>query len=608
MADLLIDYDPISYQVAFQSDAGLAADTDWYRQLRRVLQDRTTGVTEPTAGTLRAPWWSFIAVREGVGALLRAAGVDYSVTPAARSLLERAATRKHDYRSAVRPELPSEADVRARLELRGWRWAHRPLTAEQMRNVRQLALLPAGATFSVPGAGKTTEALAYLLLRASPSSHLLVIAPKNAFGAWDEQVVECVGDSLGRFTRLRGGADAILELLKGQPRLMLMTYQQLYRVQELVAQHMDRHDTFMFLDESHKIKSGRGRRTPEAVLQLSHLPVGKLVLSGTPMPQSVADLVPQFEFLYPEIPVTSDDVVSLIRPVFVRTRKDELGLPPVDRQIIPIPFNPAQKQLYDLMRSEVARQAEQTLSDATRSRLRALGRSVMRLIEVVSNPALLAYDITFLHDELLGEVLAEGAAPKIRFACERARRLAKRGNKCIIWTTFRRNVESIAEQLSDLNAVYIHGGIDAGAPDDDDTREGRIWQFRNNHSCFVMVANPAAAAEGISLHKVCRHAIYVDRTYNAAHYLQSEDRIHRLGLGPDESPTVEILVCPESIDESVQVRLDTKVRAMADALNDRSLSIGAQQYVPFDIDDDPESESATIEEDDVQSILEWLRR
>lgn len=63
---------------------------------------------------------------------------------------------------------------------------------------------------------------------------------------------------------------------------------------------------------------------------------------------------------------------------------------------------------------------------------------------------------------------------------------------------------------------------------------------------MVMVANPAAASEGVSLHRVCHHAIYLDRTFNAAHYLQSEDRIHRFGLPKDQETIVEIVECEES--------------------------------------------------------------
>ena len=51
------------------------------------------------------------------------------------------------------------------------------------------------ATFSVPGAGKTTEALALFCLNSNPDSKLLVLCPKNAFIAWDENLKECFNTS-----------------------------------------------------------------------------------------------------------------------------------------------------------------------------------------------------------------------------------------------------------------------------------------------------------------------------------------------------------------------------------------------------------------------------
>lgn len=49
------------------------------------------------------------------------------------------------------------------------------------------------------------------------------------------------------------------------------------------------------------------------------------------MPQSTSDLLPQFRFLYPEVQADEDSVVGLISPVYVRTNKSELNLPPVTR-------------------------------------------------------------------------------------------------------------------------------------------------------------------------------------------------------------------------------------------------------------------------------------
>ena len=52
------------------------------------------------------------------------------------------------------------------------------------------------------------EAIALFTLRAQESDRLLVIAPKNAFSAWDEQLRICVPGA-EEFVRLRGGRERI---------------------------------------------------------------------------------------------------------------------------------------------------------------------------------------------------------------------------------------------------------------------------------------------------------------------------------------------------------------------------------------------------------------
>ena len=225
----------------------------------------------------------------------------------------------------------------------------------------------------------------------------------------------------------------------------------------------------------------------------------------------------------------------------------------------------------------------------------------MKVMQFVSNPALLAKDMDYIFDPRLGALLAKDIGPKIDYACKRARELASEGKKVIIWSQFVENVELIAERLKDIGADYIHGGVDAGDEDENDTREWKIKEFHQNPEKMVLVANPAAASEGISLHKVCQYAIYVDRSFNAAHYLQSEDRIHRLGLRPDQKPIVEIVQCENSIDDVVQSRLERKVDAMSRALNDSSLDIGTVQY---DVDYDPDED--IISESDLSAIQRYF--
>lgn len=599
---LRIDYRPSDWRAVLsweKTDEG----EPWLEIVRRLLVDSSDDVAQENAWQVSMPWWGFVALRDRLLEIFSGFGVrlgsGLEIGTEAVELLRQARRSASGYLSARDARPIPEQEIRERLQNAGFT---RELSPEQIRNVGILAAIPAGATFSVPGAGKTTEALACFFLKADSRDTLLVIAPKNAFASWDEQLSDCVPDIEETFVRLRGGREAIDSLLQSEPRFMLITYQQLARVSDLIAAHCARTPVHVFLDESHRIKSGVERVIARSTLTLSHLPVGKLIMSGTPMPQAPDDLIPQFSFLYPEIPVDADAVVNLIAPVYVRTTKEELGLPPVNRLLISLSTSPLQGELYNLMKYEVARQAATALGAGGKQAFRALGRSVAKLLMFISNPALLSSDLEFSHPELLAAVLAEGDGPKVRFVLRRARALAREGNKVLIWSSFRRNVEYLCERLSDVGAVYIHGGVDAGDEDDDESREGKIRKFHDDPNTMVLVANPAAAGEGVSLHRVCHHAIYLDRTFNAAHYLQSEDRIHRFGLPPGQETNIEIVECKDTIDETVRLRLNYKITAMADALNDSSLRPDPIPLDPSNIED-YEEYSTGLSAEDIEMLL-----
>lgn len=577
----------------------------WLAVVRRLALDSSEEATQEGGWRISLPWWNFAALRERLLAIFKGygltPGVGLEIGAGAAELLRQSRRSADGYVLARDAFAIPEAELRERLNRIGFT---RNLAVEQARNVGRIAAIPAGATFSVPGAGKTTEALACFFFKADDES-LLVVAPKNAFAAWEEQLADCMPHLGASFVRLRGGRENIARALEGNPRFMLITYQQLARVPDVVAAHCARTSIHIYLDESHRIKSGVGKQTARAALTLAHLPVAKLIMSGTPMPQASDDLVPQFAFLYPEIPATPETVVDLIRPVYVRTTKAELGLPPVSRSMVALPMAPLQAELYNLMKFEVSREAATALGVRSKQAFRALGRSVARLLMFVSNPSLLSAEIGFAHPDLLRAALAEGEGPKIRYVLRRARSLARRGHKVLIWSSFRRNVEYLCERLSDIGAVYIHGGVDAGDDDDDETREGKIKLFHDDPNVMAIVANPAAAGEGVSLHRICHHAIYLDRTFNAAHYLQSEDRIHRFGLPPDQDTNIEIVECEGTIDETVRERLNFKIGAMAEALDDSSLRPDPIPLDPSDIED-YEEYSTGLAQEDIQALLRDL--
>lgn len=498
----------------------------------------------------------------------------------------------------------------------------RRLTPEQTRDVGRLAYLENGANFSVPGAGKTTSLLAIHAIErvADMPLKLLVVAPRNAFISWDEEIELCLGPE-SSMVRLTGGHSRIAALLREDPDIVGITYQQLPLVIADVQAFERRNRVHLVLDESHRAKGGSRGVQGAAVLAIAPLARRRDILSGTPMPQGITDLGPQFDFLWPghslcssfERSDSDDQAVQVqqanaaLSPFFVRTKKCELGLAKPVLHLKRVQLGAQQRELYELMRSEAARLAS-GFDRTDRSKLRALGKQVVRMIQAASNPQLLLsslergngvlagdHELIFLLRSMLRD---EMSAKLVELDALIAGLLADADAKVVVWSSFVGNVDYLVSVYSRFNAVGIHGGVPTGDDEDLAFREARIKRFNTDPDCRVMVGNPAACGEGISLHRACHNAVYLDRTYNAAHYLQSVDRIHRLGLPKDVDTNVFLLIAENTIDESLDLRVTQKIAALGALLDDDQLK--ALAYDPEDIVDDM---PAGLGGDDIDSVI-----
>lgn len=584
------EYDSINKSIVLTPEE---FDFSEWKNFVRIISDYSSGNIQE-GSQMRFPFRVFIGIRKEIAKYIRNHGIKPVFSDKFREILQSANSRS--YTTALKAVELTEEAVQQKLDAAGFT---RRLTDNQMKNVRKLASLPAGATFSVPGAGKTTEALAYFFCSSKLEDHLLVVGPLSAMGAWEAQLHNCCPEQTYQFVRLRGGEKKIDRILRDAPKFMVISYGQFAVASPLIKEFLTYHSVVMFLDESHRIKSGRTGVSPQEILNISYLPERKLIMSGTPCPQSVADLLPQFEFLYPDQITSIDTVVQQLQPIYVRTTKGQLGIPSISHRKVPLEMSPLQREVYNAIRYETKRQLMTMVSDEAKYSLRDIGKKIMKVMAFTSNPSLLASDMDYIFDKRLGDLLAVDCGPKIEYACARARELAAEGKKVIIWSQFVKNVLLITERLQDLGADCIYGGVNSGDENEEDTREWKIKEFHTNPQKMVLVLNPSAASEAISLHKACHHAIYVDRSFNAAHYLQSEDRIHRLGITDDEAPTIEIVECRGTIDEVIDMRLTLKVKTMAEALNDTSLNVEA---IPYDIDFSTDD----MNSDDVQAAISYF--
>jgi SNF2 family DNA or RNA helicase len=454
------------------------------------------------------------------------------------------------------------------------------------------------ANFSVPGSGKTAIAYAaFAMLKAQGIvDKIMVIGPRSSFMPWEEEYEACFGKkpvSL-RVVSLQDN----LEELVGANELTLLTYQMASHISPTLIKLLCNHKFLLVLDESHHIKRFRGGMWSTSVLRLAPYAKRRLILSGTPMPHSLLDLWTQFTFLWPFRNLLGESLAyqgiaesrgglervrGMIQPFYTRITKTQLNLPAPEFKPIEVPLNRVQKAIYQALEAKTLSDlGEISIKDKIQLRQWRQNK-IIRLLQAASNPSLLTeYSEEFRIPPLSVEGLSvvrlienytqHEIPSKLVEAIRITKQLLEKGEKVLIWTTFIHNIKTLKinlKKMLDIEPIMIFGEI----PKDENediffNREKLIREFKTDPKPRVLIANPNSLAESVSLHKVCKNAIYVDRTFNAGQYIQSLDRIHRLGLGPNDVITYHILLSKGTIDAVINDRLKEKYDRMLKILND----------------------------------------
>lgn len=452
--------------------------------------------------------------------------------------------------------------------------ANRRPTSFQLDNLRKMLLYPSAASFSVPGAGKTSEGLCYWLCRKSEQEKLLVVLPKVGFIAWEDEFEAWIGWGPNKVIRFDSSGQELLKKYQNNSdaEVYLITYARLFRNVEQLSAIMSDGNWSMILDESHNIKNSKGAYSKAVRNVGSFARNTKLILTGTPAPQGRDDLLAQAEFLRNK-KMNVDECVEWIRQIKVRTTKDQLGLIPPKEVIIEGSLPSSHRRLYDILTKQIARTLEAAGDLEYAYKLTSIRRHIMDVMRAASNPSILCEKPEFkdiLSDQLITEVLSTPSW-KIEETSELVNRLVKEDRKVIIWSTFNENTDRLANKLRYLSPRIIRGDTPSASGDDDEpegtTREGILQDFKTKPECMIIIANPAACGESISLHHWCHDAIYFDRSYNAGQFLQSCDRIHRYGSLPGETTitcrekevTYYIMKSKSTIDERISLRLNDKI-------------------------------------------------
>jgi SNF2 family DNA or RNA helicase len=487
------------------------------------------------------------------------------------------------------------------------------LTPFQKLNVSSLVSMPNGANFSVPGAGKTLTTLSvWEHFRSSIQiTRLLVVCPRSAFEAWENDSKMLVDTpSIQQFSD--DPIDSSIEIL-------YVNYEQLEngaRLKRLIR-WVEQAPTMLVFDEAHRVKGGGASIRWRACREIAAHAKRVDLLTGTPMPQSQEDLRNLLALSWQGLPreFFSDSRLSGLKRggIFVRTTKEELQLPPMKIKQIQLPMSPVQSDVYSALRRSFVGQFQ--LSDVDSSFFIRRGKAVMTMIAAATNPGLLmgavredAYlGLSWPPRELEGSerlmtvlesYVSHEIPEKYQWVSRYVAKAASEGRKVLIWSTFIANLLALKRLLEPYNPALIYGATNQ------DDRKRELHKFRGSNSCSVLLSNPQTLGEGVSLHKECHEAIYLDRNYNAGLYLQSLDRIHRLGLAPDQETTVYILESSGSIDLRIARRLEDKIQRLGYYLNDAGLT---RVSLPSVEDDIPDA-MVGLDEVDLDDLYQHLRQ
>lgn len=436
------------------------------------------------------------------------------------------------------------------------------LDEHQVRNVAVMTLTAGWGTcvFDEQGTGKTVTLICAfdLLVERNLADILVVVAPKSMIAEWAVEfdrftnglysVAVADGPRKDRVAALRSGADVVV-----------MSYETVAAMPDEVTRLARRGRVVLAVDESFNAKNPEARRT-EALMQVRQYCTRAFVLCGTPAPNAGADLVSQFDlvdlgltFGGVTLPKDREKSNHFVRErlhdrgFYLRSLKDRvLTLPDREYVTVNVQLRGEQRQAYDAALSDLVLDLRGSTDEEFAANITNFLARRSMLMRICSDPS----PIIPGYSEVPAKIQAlDGLLDTI----------TGRGDKVILWSFYRSTLDLVSNRYAHLGLVRVDGSV--SSPD----RRDAVRRFQEDAAIRVFVGNPAAAGAGLTL-TAARVAVYESMSNQAAHYMQSLDRIHR--RGQEEAVEYYFLVCEDTIEVPEQQRLLDKAQYQGELLGD----------------------------------------
>ena len=321
-------------------------------------------------------------------------------------------------------------------------------------------------------------------------------------------------------------------------------------LQKDIEIYKEQHFSYAILDEAQHIKN-RGTRNAKSVKQLdaSH----RLILTGTPIENSLDELWSLFDFLMPGllssyerfcekyvrnpqggVAEAMDNLRNKVSPFILRRMKKDVlqELPPVSEILYHCHLSDVQKDLYtsyaQSAREELSRLVKKEGFDKVQIHVLA---TLTRLKQICCHPGIFAKD-----------EIAPGDSTKYDMLMELLQTLMEGGHKTVIFSQYTRMLGIMRRDLEAQGVKFAY--LDGSSKN----RLDIVKQFNEDESIPVFLVSLKAGGAGLNL-TGADTVIHYDMWWNPAVESQATDRVHR--IGQTRSVSSYKLVTKGTIEEKI---------------------------------------------------------
>jgi SNF2 family DNA or RNA helicase len=328
---------------------------------------------------------------------------------------------------------------------------------------------------------------------------------------------------------------------------------------------------YIILDESQSIKNANSQ-VSKAVKQLHAS--NKLVLTGTPIENSVQELWSQMAFVNPGLlgslqsfnerfvyPIEKQkDVLkmqqlkAIINPFILRRKKDQVAkdLPAKMEQVVYCDMEPEQAEQYEKVKSYYRNEIIKSLREMGLSKSQfTLLQGLTKLRQIANHPKLVNPDF-------------EGESGKFNEVIAMAETALAEGHKVLIFSQFVSQLAIYKEWMvaQKIDFCYLDGSMN------NEARQKMVQRFQEGEVPFFLISLKAGGF-GLNLTQA-DYVFMIDPWWNPAVERQAVDRAHR--IGQTQNVFIYKFITKDTVEEKI-LALQEKKKLLAENIIEEDASI-----------------------------------